>query len=540
MAPRGLFLVFAVLAAVLGGAGVASAHASLVTTAPVDGAHAETAPAELVLQLNEPVTVVDGSAQLIDGAGTRFTLAGVRVDDGQRRLVLVPAEPVPDGAYLATARVVSADTHVVSLSIRFTVGAVTEQGEFAAPAGGAGIERFLNSPGRWLTYLGLVLSAGLFLAARLAWPDVLRSRRFAVVYRVGGAVLAAGLLLRFAVLVAQQSGGLGAVSLAGARVLLGTPHGLALTAAVLLALVAVAAPRPPVVVTQAVTAILAVTLGGHGGSVRSWPWSFLGTLLHVYAISVWLGGVAVLILVRPRTVPGQQSDAGPAPQPRVVARWLRRSPAGARREGNPDLRRWHRVAAWHVLAVVLGGLLLALIQVRPAGALLDTRYGLVLLGKIGLVAVAVAFGYLAYCHLRRAVLIEAVVAVAILAATSILTTLPPAKDTYTTDITATLDFGATEVVRIGIDSIRRGPQQLTLAYTPPAPGPEPSVSVDLSSAAANVARLPVTLTAAVAGDGSLLWRSDKLIVPAPGEWKVTVRFDAGAGPKLASFRYRAL
>ncbi|MFC8529789.1 copper resistance protein CopC [Nocardia sp. NPDC057227] len=518
MAPRSLFLVFAVLAAILGGAGVASAHASLVSTAPANGAHADSAPAELVLQLNEPVTVVEGSAQLIDAAGTRFGLGAVRVDDGQRRLVLVPAEPVPDGAYLATARVVSADTHVVSLSIQFTVGAVTEQGEFAAPADESGLERYLNSPGRGLTYLGLVLSAGLFLAARWAWPEILRSGRFLLVYRVGSAVLIAGLALRFTVLVAQQSGGLGAVSLDGAKALLGTPHGLALSAAVLLSLVALAAPRPPIVVTQAVTAILAVTLGGHGGSVQSWPWSFLGTLLHVYAISVWLGGVAILLLVRPGAPAHQRSDAPP----------------------RTDLRRWHRVAAWHVLAVVLGGLLLTLLQVRPAGALLHTRYGLVLLAKVALVAVAVTLGYLAYRHLRRAVVVESAVAVAVIAATSILTTLPPAKDVYTTDITATLDFGATEVVSVGIDSIRRGPQQLTLTYAPPGSGPEPSVSVDLSSATANVARLPVTLTAAVGADGSLLWRSDKLIVPAPGEWKVTVRFDAGSGPKLASFRYQAL
>ncbi|WP_109525771.1 MULTISPECIES: copper resistance CopC/CopD family protein [Nocardia] len=517
-----LFVFLVVTASSMWAAGAASAHAGLESTSPANGTHTDKSPGELLLRLNEPVTLVEGSAQLIDSGGERCGLADVRLDDGQRSVVLVPADVVPDGAYLATARVVSADTHVVSLSIQFTVGSVTEQGQFSDDTA-AGFEQYLNYPSKGISYLGLVMSAGLFASARWVWPTATGLRRFRVTYRVGAGLAIVGLLSRFAVLAAQQSGGLSQVSASSARTLLATPHGLATAVAVTLSAAALAPPgrrHTPLLVAQAIAAVLAVSLGGHGGSVQGWPWSFLGTVIHVYGITVWLGGVAVIVLVH---------------------------------RGVPELRRWHAVAVAHVAVAVAGGLLLTFLQVRPLAALLETTYGLVLVGKVLGATVVAGLGYGAYRRSRRVgadtgaprlVALETGLAVAVLAATSVLTTLPPAKDTYTTDLATTLDFGSAEILHVDIDSVRRGPQRLTIehprANTTARRGDSPAVSVDLSSASANVARLPVRLTDAVEDNGTLVWRSDQLIVPAPGEWKVTVRFDGGHGPKLASFYYRAL
>ncbi|MFC6010187.1 copper resistance protein CopC [Nocardia lasii] len=507
-------LAVAFAALVLGSAGTAWAHAGLVSTSPGNGAHAAESPRELTLDLSEPVTLVAGSAQLIDSAGTRFDLATVRLADGERRLVLVPAAPLADGAYLATARVVSADTHVVSLSIQFTVGTVTEQGEFAAAAA-TGAEQYLNAPSKALTYLGLVLSAGLFAAARWVWPAALRTRRFAVVYRIGATVLIAGLLTRFTVLVAQQSGGLAQMSAASARELATTASGLAITAAVVLSAVALGTGTRAVATVgtaQAVAAVLAVTLGGHGGSVPGWPWSFAGTLVHVYAITVWLGGIAMIVAVV---------------------------------RGAPNPARWHTVAAGHLGLVVLGGLVLAWRQVRPLDALAHTTYGLVLTTKVLAVVAVAVFGALAYRRLRRSerprtLLAESAAALVVLGLTAVLTTVPPAKDVYTTDLATTLDFGAADIVEVTIDSVRRGPQRLTLRHTATDPADPPSIRVDLSSSSANVARLPVELTPATEPGPILIWRSDRLILPAPGAWKVTVRFEGEQGPRLASFSYTVI
>ncbi|MCX4098545.1 copper resistance protein CopC [Nocardia sp. alder85J] len=521
---RWCLVVLLAVAGPVWAAGVASAHAVLVSTTPDNGTHVDRPPSRLQLQLAEPVTLVPGSAQLIDSGGTRFELTAAALDDGRRRVVLTPARTLPDGAYLATARVVSADTHVVSLSLQFTVGATTAPGRFATTAT-PGTERYLDYPSKGLTYLGLLLSAGLWAAARWAWPAAARTARFRTVHRIGSGVFLLGFACRFLVLVTQQSGPAG-LSAASARTVLGAPHGIALAVAVVVAIVAPAVPArygravAAIAAAQAITAILAVTLDGHGGSFRGGPWTFTGTLLHVYGVTVWLGGVAVIALV----------------------------PRGA-----PHLRRWHAVAVGHVAAAVTGGVTLAVVQVRPPAALVHTTYGLVLVAK-ALLAVAVAgFGYLSYRWFRRispregrpwTLLPEAGLAVLALALTSVLTTLAPAKDVYTTDIATALDFGPAQRLHIGIDSIRHGPQQLTLTYVPAstvAARPDSAtVSVDLSSVSANVARLPVALTPPVPRDGALVWRSDRLIVPAAGQWRVTVRFDDGQGPRLASFFYKVL
>jgi copper transport protein len=508
---RPALLLGLLLVGLLLGSGSASAHASLVSTSPTTRTHVDEAPSELVMRLNEPVSLVDGSVQLIDTDGVTQALSDVRLDDGGRQIVVVPAGTVPDGAYLATARVVSADTHVVSLSIQFTVGSVTEQGSFATDTS-KGAEQYLNYPSKTIAYLGLVLSTGLLLASLWVWRDALVLRRFVLVYRTGAALLGLGLLGRLAVLVSQQSGGSGSLTSSAVQQVVSTPHGVVMSVGVVLSIVVVAMgiASSTLGVVHASVAILAVTLGGHGGSAAGWPWAFVGTAAHVYGITVWLGGIALLVfVVRPAT----------------------------------NIRRWHTVAAVHVSIAVFGGLVLSVVQIQPLPALWSTTYGVVLLAKALGVVVVLVLGYLAYRGYirdtgRRTLLAESAVASAILVLTSVLSSLTPAKDVYTTDIATSLDFGSSEVLTVGVDSIRRGPQVLTASY--PSGDRIPTVSVDYSSRDANVARLPVVLTDPVEENGSTVWRSEQLVVPAPGEWKVTVRFEGANGPKIASFFYDAL
>ncbi|MFF0816044.1 copper resistance CopC/CopD family protein [Rhodococcus sp. NPDC003318] len=527
-----LWLLLVVAATAVWAAAPASAHAAVVATTPTDGAHADTAPTTLSFDLNEPVTLVEGSAQLIDSAGGLHAFSAQRLEDGGRRIVLVVDGELADEAYLATARVISADTHVVSLSTRFTVGSVTQFGEtLEAGTADSAVEQYLGYPIKTAVYLGLVLSAGLLISGRWVWPDTVSRRRFRLVYRVGAALLVVGLLGRFTVQVAQQAGGLDAVSASAAATVLGSRLGVALVvAAVLGALVLVFPPgrgRVPNAVgyAQAGAGIAAVTLGGHGGATETWPLSFVGTAIHVYAAAVWLGGVAVLLLVLDEI---------------------------------SGLRRWHRIATGHVVLVVLAGVILAVVQVRPFGALIRTPYGLVLILKVVLVALLVTAGATVYRRHRerpagaagdaprqqtrsRILIAEAALGVAVLAVTSVLSSVTPAKESYTTDVRTELDFGASEVLDVQIDSVRRGPRTMTVHFRIPATDAEdPDVTVELSSATANVARMPVELTRSGPDGDVYTWRSEGLIVPAAGAWKVTVRFDGSHGPKVASFGYEAL
>jgi copper transport protein len=133
--PVALAVVAGVLLA-LAGAGPAAAHAELLSTDPVDGAVLADAPAEIVLTFNEPVVVRDGAVRLFTGAGRDVDARPRAVDT---RVVIGLPDRLPDGTYVLSWRVVSADSHPVAGGFSFSVGAPdagTVQVPVAEPTGG--------------------------------------------------------------------------------------------------------------------------------------------------------------------------------------------------------------------------------------------------------------------------------------------------------------------------------------------------------------------------------------------------------------------
>lgn len=105
--------------AVLAMPGAASAHAFLIETAPEDGTSLATAPAEIRLRFNEPVTPI--ALELLDDRG-RPVMAGQRPDAAGDRLRLALPEPLEAGVYTIRYRVTSADGHPGAGTITFGVG----------------------------------------------------------------------------------------------------------------------------------------------------------------------------------------------------------------------------------------------------------------------------------------------------------------------------------------------------------------------------------------------------------------------------------
>ena len=260
----------------------AAAHATVVSSNPADGGHVDSVPDVLTIDLSEPVTVIDGSASVITAEGGRLRLSGVRLANGNRRVVIDPADGLGDNAYLATVRTVSADTHVVSLSIRFTVGSVTDVSGIPAATEASSTAVRWGQVAKTAVYLGVILTAGLLLAARMVWPEVLSGNRFARTYQAGAVIVLLGLLGRFTVLSAQHAGGLSAVTTDVIGDVFGTSAGWSIALAVVLNLPGAGG------VTRlrggrytgypaAVAALIAVTLSGHGGSADRWPVAFIDT-----------------------------------------------------------------------------------------------------------------------------------------------------------------------------------------------------------------------------------------------------------------------
>ncbi len=88
--------------------------------------------------------------------------------------------------------------------------------------------------------------------------------------------------------------------------------------------------------------------------------------------------------------------------------------------------------------------------------------------KVGLVLAALVAGYLFYRTQSRGrtriLLVETGLALLIIGTTSTLSSLTPARDSYTTDVATRLDFGRSEILEVAIDTVRRGSQVVTVSY----------------------------------------------------------------------------
>nr|WP_222531892.1 copper resistance protein CopC [Azospirillum sp. 412522] len=123
------------------------AHAVLMESVPADGASLTAAPASVTLRFNEPVTPI--RVQLLDQQ--RRDMADPQsavAENGSVRLALPPG--LPNGLYVASYRVTSADGHPVAGSFTFGIGVTPPAVTGGPPA---------DDPSRAAALAGLLLRA---------------------------------------------------------------------------------------------------------------------------------------------------------------------------------------------------------------------------------------------------------------------------------------------------------------------------------------------------------------------------------------------
>jgi copper transport protein len=345
----------AALLLLAGFAGEASAHASLVFADPRDGTVLAQAPKTVQLRFNESVTA--GAVNLIDASGKQRT--DVVVDAGDEAInVALPAD-LPKGTQIVSYRVISADGHPVAGSITFSIGEPTENKP--PPEAGAGINGLI-----WLTRIGLYLGlfAGIGGVFFVNW--IARER-------AASRVILASLIV--GIVGALASLGLQGLDLLGLplscvlargpwKIALGTSLGPSLLVAIVALVAGVVAWRSSV--TRVSRGLSALALAGVGvslaasGHAATAPPELLTrpvVFLHGTGVAFWLGALAPLVAVLRRTEPAL-----------------------------PVVNRFSRVAVPVVAVLALTGLVLAIIQLESFSALVTTRYGLILLTKLMLVA----------------------------------------------------------------------------------------------------------------------------------------------------------
>ena len=541
----------------------ASAHASLVTTTPADGARLETAPTEVTLQFSEAVSLGAGYARVLDGGGERVDAGDADVRDGVVTVPL-PAD-LPEAGYVVTYRVISADSHPISGAYSFAVGdaELLETGSVGAGDSIDPLIAVLLPLARWLGYAGIALALGVPLALATCWPGgwgVARLRRAALAGL--GAVVVGAVLSLLAQGPYAAASGLGSLldaQLIGTTVDSGFGRTLLIRVvlAVLLAVVLARGWRPDrapstgALVAGGVLAVgLAVSVAAVGHPVAgALPGLAVATsTVHLAAMAGWLGGLVALFagLLRPGTPAGELDGA---------------------------LARWSRLAGGYVAALAVTGVLQSVREVGSFTALVSTSYGWVLVAKLAVVllvlvaalvsrdwvlqragaagrpgrrVVAQAFSAAAdedaadapgagqppaqLGVLRRSVLVELAGAVVVLALSAVLVSQYPAKASISAPMEATLPLQSASgsagngSVEVSLDPAEAGPTTLMVfLYDADGQLTQPQdISVGLTETQQQIGPLDVDL--APSGPGHYIGEP---VLPAAGTWTltVTVRLD---------------
>lgn len=367
---------------VLLGAPSASAHATLLSTTPADGAVLERAPAEVVLTFNEPVQLIDGSIRLFAGDGDPVVL-DAHVSDA-RVVAPFPGE-TDEGRYALSYRVVSADGHPISGAISFTIGDVSA----GAPVDvvDAQVSPATQIAVRVLTvaqYLSLLVFAGLNLFDRAVLGNRgAVDRRSARVLRWAGAGAAAASILLVPVLALNVTGDpLTAIvrpTVWRAGVLWQPVVAAAVTLVGVLAAYALAIRSPrrgqvrALVLVPALAALGTPVLVGHTQLIGPRALMIASDLGHLLAGSFWAGGLLglLLCLAAARVVKGGDDGSPPVRAAHVV-------------------ERFSRLAVWTVVILAASGTVMAVRIVGSFGALFGTGYGWTLLAKLGVLLPVVA------------------------------------------------------------------------------------------------------------------------------------------------------
>lgn len=401
---RGVRALLAALGAMAALAPSAFAHASFVDSTPPPGARLQAAPGQVTLRFSEPLIPRLTKASLVDARSGERVDATTRAGE-RREVILVPARELDTGAYRVDWRTVSTeDGHALEGSFGF--GVRTD-----AIGGAENVEQSPLARAGWLRiglravfYAALIVFAGGVFAAVLlgrardpaAWlappasadglrrAGLARSRITRLAWRrtvdAGWAAAGAGV----GASLAEAADATGRLSLDGAATfLLTNAAGLGRVGAVvaIAAAAVLAARRALPAAALLMLAFLAIALSGHANSAELRATAVTSDWIHLVAASAWIGGIAQIALA-----------------------WLpeiRRVPGTVRREVmRTVLARFGMLAVPAFLLVALTGLTNALVQLGRPSALLDTSYGVVLLAKIGLVALIAAASYWHAVRLR--------------------------------------------------------------------------------------------------------------------------------------------
>lgn len=401
---------------------LALGHAQLIRSTPQAESPGNASPAAVRMEFSEAVTLLKPTdMEVVNENGESVTAGAAKVTTDNVRAVEVPLAPeLPDGTYTVRYRVVSADSHIIPGAYAFGVG----PGAVKPPNLGGATSEGPSMTGPWsvsarffeLVCLGglLGLTAFRWLVWAPAWRsrwtrDLPRATREAglgwgrdAYWTAFGILAVSAMVAETYLLVVYSAAALGTgvadalTNTTGISTVLSTTRLgslVQLRGALLFGLFAVGiwqflaefggqqgekppeatGPRlPSAVMAGLVVAVLyGIATQGHA-SQAPWPRvQVAADLAHMVAASTWAAGLAVLW---------------------SSLRALRtRMRSGGDRAGTAVLVEFSRVAQWAVAMIVATGIVRSVGELSSVEQLWDTRYGVVLMVKVGLFALVGIF-----------------------------------------------------------------------------------------------------------------------------------------------------
>jgi len=422
----GAGLLIGLLLVLLGPAAPASAHAALVGSDPTNGSIVPDAPNKVTLTFSESVQLVSGRVQVLAPDGTRAD-EGAPSTDGAS--VTIPLRSGGRrGTYLVSYRVISADTHPIGGSITFSVGAASTPPVAALNETKIDpVVRGLIPVGKYLGYAGLVLLVGPTLVLALLWPHRLSRRGPAKLIWTGVGLVTFSTLLAIWLQAPYSTGtGLFDVRVGDLRDVLGSTFGAVMLVRLGVLCAAGLLLRPllrgkggeskadlALLGVLGVAALATWPLTGHPTASPVAGVSVVVDAIHLASMSVWLGGLVMLVVFL--------------------------LPQADERELGAILPIWSRWAATAVTALILAGVVSALIEVATFKGLVSSAYGQLILVKVALVGCVLGVAWFsrrlvrsqkaeaAPRGLRRAVFAELAVTAVVLGVTAALVQIAPPR-----------------------------------------------------------------------------------------------------------------
>jgi len=506
---RAIALLFsALLVGQVVGVSPAGAHAVLISAEPADGSMSRSAPEQVRLRFNEPVSLLQMQLRSPEGEATQLR----PVTDGATVTAPLPAG-LSYGSHVVSWRVVSSDGHPVGGSMVFSVGSASNVAPTVASTG------LMVQAGIWLCRLALYLA--LFLGIGGAFFHAFFEMRWS-----SGKGWTAGFLMAGLAVIPLSVGlqGLDVLALPlGAlvqaqtwRAGLPTSYGvLAIVAfaALLAALISIGMKQRHAARSLAGIAVLgagvALAASGHASAATPQWLMRPAVAVHAMGVAIWAGGLVPLLLALRSEHP-------------VAA----------------GLARYSRHVPLAFMTMLLAGVVLAVVQVGAPALLFATSYGQILLVKLVLVACIVAIAAWhrwrltarvvtgdgdARRRIVRTLAVETLLVGMVFGAVALWRFTPPPRAVSVVAAQAPVNLhfhGAKAMVDMMIAPSRVGPvaislmtmtgdfqildaKELTVAFALPSAGIEP-------------------IERAAEKDIEGHWRLDGFAFPAAGRWTVSV------------------